>query len=112
MNEKVRRLFVFARDKNTCQYCLKQSGSLTLEHVVPKSQGGTNRRDNLIVCCYDCNYSRQTMEFTEWCAVVAGLTGQNVGDILDRIRRQLAVSGEFERQGLGSKEQMKRVKGI
>ncbi len=112
MHKRARRAFILARDRHTCQYCLAQPEALTLDHVVPKSVGGLDRRDNLVACCENCNDSRRDMEFTEWCGVVAGLTGQNVGDILGRIKRQLDVSGEYQKEGLSSKEQMKRIKGI
>ena len=39
---------VFKRDRYTCQYCGCQPGSeeLTIDHVVPRAQGGTSRWDN------------------------------------------------------------------
>jgi hypothetical protein len=112
MNKKAGRLFVLARDKHTCQYCLKQPETLTLDHVLPKSQGGMRRRDNLVACCWDCNDTRRDMELTQWCEVVGGMTGQKCQDILDRVSRQLRVSVEFEKEGISSKEQLKRVGAI
>lgn len=112
MNKKAGRLFVLARDKHTCQYCLKHTETLTLDHVIPKSKGGMRRRDNLVACCWDCNDKRRDMELELWCEVVGELTGQKCQDILDRITRQLSVSIEYEKQGLSSKEQLKRVGAI
>ena len=31
---------IFQRDNYTCQYCGTSSGSLTLDHIIPKEQGG------------------------------------------------------------------------
>jgi hypothetical protein len=42
-----------------CEYC-KTSAQLTgtpsvMEHIWPRSQGGTDRRENLAASCYRCN---------------------------------------------------------
>ena len=54
---KLNRRNIFARDRTTCQYCGKRSSSseLSLDHVVPRSQGGLNTWDNLVCCCVRCN---------------------------------------------------------
>jgi len=48
---------IFKRDHFTCQYCGAQPGSeeLTLDHVVPRSQGGESRWDNCVLACLKCN---------------------------------------------------------
>jgi 5-methylcytosine-specific restriction endonuclease McrA len=48
---------VFKRDRYTCQYCGVQPGSeeLTIDHVVPRSQGGTSTWENCVLACIDCN---------------------------------------------------------
>jgi 5-methylcytosine-specific restriction endonuclease McrA len=48
---------LFKRDHFTCQYCGRQPGSeeLTIDHVVPKSQGGQSRWDNCVLACVSCN---------------------------------------------------------
>jgi uncharacterized protein with PIN domain len=45
------------RDKNTCQYCNKglSASQITIDHVLPRSQGGITSFVNCVVCCYDCN---------------------------------------------------------
>lgn len=50
------RYFVFARDNYTCQVCGKSKGKiLQTHHIVYRSNGGTNRADNLITVCTDCH---------------------------------------------------------
>lgn len=50
------RYFVFARDNYTCQVCGKSKGKiLQTHHIVYRSNGGTNRADNLITVCADCH---------------------------------------------------------
>jgi 5-methylcytosine-specific restriction endonuclease McrA len=48
---------VFKRDHWTCQYCGVQPGGeeLTIDHVVPRSQGGTSTWDNCVLSCIECN---------------------------------------------------------
>ena len=48
---------VFKRDRFTCQYCGRQPGSeeLTIDHVVPRAQGGTSSWDNCVLACVECN---------------------------------------------------------
>src|SRR5262252_7359582 len=45
------------RDHWTCQYCGVQPGSdeLTIDHVVPRSQGGTSTWENCVLACVACN---------------------------------------------------------
>ncbi|MFM8802351.1 MAG: HNH endonuclease [Planctomycetia bacterium] len=48
---------VFARDGNQCQYCGKQfpTSELSLDHVVPRSRGGTTSWENIVCACVACN---------------------------------------------------------
>src|SRR5215208_3959268 len=52
---KITRRAVFARDRWTCQYCGHERGSLTVDHVVPRSKGGGSSWDNIVTCCAPCN---------------------------------------------------------
>jgi len=51
---------IFARDKNTCQYCGKRfaTSDLNLDHVVPRSQGGITSWENVVCSCHRCNRSK------------------------------------------------------
>lgn len=46
---------LFRRDGFRCQYCGRSDATLTIDHVIPRSRGGTNRWDNLITACKSCN---------------------------------------------------------
>ena len=48
---------ILLRDRNTCQYCatVLPSGELTLDHVIPRSRGGSSTWENLVACCHPCN---------------------------------------------------------
>jgi 5-methylcytosine-specific restriction endonuclease McrA len=45
---------VYLRDNYRCQYCGK-GGTLTLDHVVPRSRNGEDDWDNVVTCCVRCN---------------------------------------------------------
>lgn len=48
---------IFKRDNYFCTYCNKQfnTSELTLDHIIPKCQGGENTWENLITACSSCN---------------------------------------------------------
>ena len=50
----VNRREVLRRDRHTCQYCGYQK-QLTLDHVVPRAQGGQHTWDNVVAACSPCN---------------------------------------------------------
>jgi 5-methylcytosine-specific restriction endonuclease McrA len=51
------RLNIYARDRNTCQYCGRkpQRAELNLDHVVPRSRGGVTSWENVVCSCVPCN---------------------------------------------------------
>jgi 5-methylcytosine-specific restriction endonuclease McrA len=54
-SRKITRRAIFARDQWTCQYCGNERGTLTIDHVIPRSKGGTSAWDNIVTCCAPCN---------------------------------------------------------
>jgi 5-methylcytosine-specific restriction endonuclease McrA len=58
---QVTNTFLFARDRYRCQYCgrasheFKPRESLTRDHLVPLSRGGTNDWTNVVTACSSCN---------------------------------------------------------
>jgi 5-methylcytosine-specific restriction endonuclease McrA len=48
---------VAKRDHHTCQYCGAQPGgeAITIDHVVPRSQGGASSWTNCVAACIRCN---------------------------------------------------------
>ncbi len=49
---------VLRRDRYTCQYCGRQGGDLTVDHVLPKSRGGKSTWENLVAACRACNLKK------------------------------------------------------
>jgi 5-methylcytosine-specific restriction endonuclease McrA len=54
---KLNRRNLYARDGNRCQYCGKKfpTKELTLDHVMPRVQGGHHDWENLVCACVKCN---------------------------------------------------------
>ena len=54
---KFNRRNIFARDNNQCQYCGRKfiMSELSLDHVVPRSQGGGTSWENIVCACVECN---------------------------------------------------------
>ena len=44
---------IFIRDSFNCQYCGKEAESI--DHVIPKSKGGSHEWNNVVACCKKCN---------------------------------------------------------
>jgi 5-methylcytosine-specific restriction endonuclease McrA len=58
------REYLLEKWRRTCAYCGKKDGPLEVEHIVPKSRGGTDRVWNLTLSCKKCNLEKgeQTVE--------------------------------------------------
>src|SRR3954453_16722289 len=58
---------ILLRDRNCCQYCgtLLPAGELTLDHVMPRSRGGSSTWENLVACCHTCNRKKGNRTPTE-----------------------------------------------
>lgn len=54
------------RDKFQCVYCGKSSiedeVELALDHIIPRSKGGTDTAGNLVTSCHDCNIQKADTE--------------------------------------------------
>jgi 5-methylcytosine-specific restriction endonuclease McrA len=56
--QELTRKNILIRDGYRCQYCRHhqpKGHGLTLDHVIPRSQGGRNTWENLVACCEGCN---------------------------------------------------------
>ena len=51
---------ILARDNYTCRYCGRHAPEVELhvDHIFPKSGGGSDGKNNLITSCKDCNLGK------------------------------------------------------
>ncbi len=54
---KLNRRNLFARDRSHCQYCGRHYSTqeLSIDHVMPRAQGGKDTWENLVCACIRCN---------------------------------------------------------
>ena len=54
---------VLERDGNKCAYCGRsgRNRKLEMEHIVPKDNGGSDRYDNRVPSCEECNRAKDNM---------------------------------------------------
>jgi 5-methylcytosine-specific restriction endonuclease McrA len=88
---------VYARDNYTCRYCGFKQGSkaptgdyvgasISIDHVIPSSQGGDVSLDNCVCCCTVCNRKKN------------GRTPEEAGMILSPERGDESVTREDKRR--------------
>lgn len=97
---KDKRLAIYLRDGLACCWCgagVEEGVCLTLDHIAPRSQGGTNDVSNLITACKPCNSRRQDRSVVQYAFAVAAYLGTLTGvelvrDIAARTARPLDLS--------------------
>jgi len=52
------REYLLEKWQRKCAYCEAKDIPLEIEHIVPKSKGGTNRVSNLTLACNKCNVKK------------------------------------------------------
>ncbi|WP_257784428.1 RNA-guided endonuclease IscB [Streptomyces sp. SAT1] len=55
------RALLHARWNGACAYCDTTSGPLNIDHVRPRSRGGSHRVSNLVLACVPCNTAKGSM---------------------------------------------------
>ncbi len=68
------REYLLARHRHSCAYCDGASGDpvLEVEHIQPRSRGGSNRVANLVIACRRCNEAKGQRSAAEWAAALTG----------------------------------------
>jgi len=46
---------ILRRDGHRCQYCGREMGQLTIDHIEPRFRGGPHSWENLVAACPQCN---------------------------------------------------------
>ncbi|WP_323950124.1 HNH endonuclease [Aeromonas caviae] len=67
-HSKTKRARVFSMYEGKCAYCGEPIaiGTFHIEHVVPKSSGGTNEYVNLMPSCEGCNRTKRTWSIDDF----------------------------------------------
>ena len=76
------RAYILERDQGRCVYCRRSKVRLELDHVRPRAIG-SDRVDNLVACCRDCNTRKDNRPIEQFLADQPGL----LKHILERTQR-------------------------
>lgn len=76
------RAYVLERDHGRCVYCRRSNVKLELDHVRPRATG-SDRLDNLVACCRDCNVAKANQPIETFLANQPKL----LASILKRLQR-------------------------
>ena len=49
-----------------CAYCEKIDVNHTIDHLIPRSKGGNNRLENLVIACFECNQLKADKTLNEF----------------------------------------------
>jgi len=60
------REYLLEKWHRTCAYCGAKDVPLEVEHITPKSRGGSNRVSNLTLACVPCNQKKDTQTAAEF----------------------------------------------
>lgn len=60
------REYLLEKFGRVCAYCGKGDRPLQIEHIHPKSKGGSDRVSNLTIACEKCNQSKGDKLLTDW----------------------------------------------
>jgi hypothetical protein len=60
------REYLLAKWQRRCAYCQTSGVPLQVEHLIPKSRGGSDRASNLVIACDPCNKRKGTQTAEEF----------------------------------------------
>jgi 5-methylcytosine-specific restriction endonuclease McrA len=82
------------RDNYTCQYCGDRRHDLTIDHIVPRSKGGTDSWENVVAACLKCNVKKGDRTPKEANMVMTTTPRRPPSHVYFEISKH-AASGEF-----------------
>ncbi len=87
---------VFHRDGHRCQYCGISSDRLSIDHIQPRSRGGTHSWDNVTTACLRCNVHKGNRTPREAGMLLARQPRRPLSGPLFEAQRQMASGGHRE----------------
>jgi 5-methylcytosine-specific restriction endonuclease McrA len=77
------REYLLEKWQHRCAYCGNQHVPLQVEHIVPRSHGGSNRPNNLTLACHRCNQAKGEQDIRTFL--------QKKTDLLEHILAQMKI---------------------
>lgn len=60
------RQYLLEKWGRKCAYCGVENTPLEVEHIHPKSKGGSSRVSNLTIACRNCNLAKGNRDIKDW----------------------------------------------
>jgi 5-methylcytosine-specific restriction endonuclease McrA len=60
------REYLLEKWNRKCAYCSVENVPFEIEHIQPKSKGGSDRVSNLTIACHDCNQSKGNQDIRDF----------------------------------------------
>ncbi len=75
-----KRIAIYMRDGLACAYCgdTLEESQLSIDHIRPRSKGGSNSATNLVTACLKCNKCRGNRDIDTWLEIVAEFRNHEV----------------------------------
>jgi HNH endonuclease len=91
-----KRLAIYLRDGLACVWCgqaVEDETPLSLDHLTPWIDGGSNEATNLVTCCRRCNSSRGNRSVGDFAQAVAnyidhGVTAAGIAQRIEELRNR------------------------
>lgn len=123
-----KKTYLLEREKGCCIYCGTHASKakMEIEHVVPKSKGGTDSLNNLVLSCHACNQAKGNQDIQTYLKGkpsvlrrVKSHLGINYRDaahtnsirlyVMDKLRAMAAAIGATLKVGFGSTTKQNRL---
>lgn len=101
-----KRAAIYLRDGSRCVWC-GERGGLTLDHLVPVSQGGTHESKNLVTACLWCNSARQDRSVRRWLRWLER-AGTDVEAVAARLEHAAEASIDYNERPCRPRKAVKR----
>lgn len=108
-NEKRQRLFLEAQGH--CIYCGKEIANvraMTVDHIVPKTLGGSSKYSNLVCCCNDCNSLKDHIPLRDLINVMPCEKKKRYFNRIQHLYQQGCISFEKRELLLGVSQELHR----
>ncbi len=81
------REYLLEKWHRTCAYCGATATPLEIEHIKPKSKGGSDRGSNLTIACHSCNQAKGNQEIEQFLSnkpsILKGILSQTKRPLAD-----------------------------
>lgn len=110
------REYLLEKFSRKCSYCKKEGVPLEVEHITPKSRGGSNRVSNLCLACHECNTKKGTQTAAEFGHIEVQALAKRpfkdaaaVNSVRWAVRRMFTATGLPVEMGTGGRTKFNRT---